>query len=78
MSRVVLTLRAPCGRRCRFAPLAAFLALGAGELAEEVFVDAAEDVFGFVVADSTGAMKLIVPMRLMSSPNRCLSRPGRA
>jgi hypothetical protein len=25
--------------------LAAFLALGAGELAEEVFVDAAEDVF---------------------------------
>ena len=55
--------------------LAAFLAFGAGELAEEIFVDAAEDVFRAACLRRPVPM---VPMRSMSSPRRCLSSAGRA
>ena len=56
--------------------LAAVLALGAGELGEEILVNAAQK--------STErwfprlAARPMVPMRSISSPRRCLSRPGRA
>ncbi len=55
--------------------LAALLALGTGELREEILVDAAQDVLGAVLGTSPSPM---VPMRSMSSPRRCLSRAGRA
>jgi hypothetical protein len=54
--------------------LAAVLALGAGELGEEVLVDAAEQVLG--AAGDVGRADR-EPMRSMSSPRRCLSRSGR-
>ncbi len=54
--------------------LAALLALGAGELAEEVFVDAAEDV----LRPAAASPRPMVPIRSTSSPSRCLSSWGRA
>ena len=54
--------------------LAAFLALGAGELAEEIFVDPAEDVLGAAlgVAQADGGDQVNDAAQL------CLSRCGRA
>ena len=54
--------------------LAALLAFGTGELGEEVFVDAAQDVLGAVL----GSPRPMVPIRSISSPRRCLSSEGRA
>ena len=54
--------------------LAALLALGAGELREEVLVDAAEESLARV-SSSPSPMLLI---RSISSPSRCLSSAGRA
>ena len=59
--------------RARRIELAAALALGAGEAAEEVFVDAAENVLGLVA-------RLAHPMpetRSISSPSITLSSAGR-
>ena len=55
--------------------LAALLALGAGELGEEVLVDAAEDVLGAI---RRAAEADVADTRLISWARRALSRPGRA
>jgi hypothetical protein len=55
---------------CRREELAAVLAFGAGELREEVLVEAAEDGFSL-------SPRPMAPIKSMSSPRRCLSRAGR-